>query len=105
MNLFIVNGISPYIKTFKIQNYNVNFELDSGSGVSIINNNIVKKLKCKVYQSTKRLFNYDEHEIIVLGQVLVNVEYKKHQYGKHVFYVVNENHVNICGRDLFEKIN
>ena len=102
-----INSIKPFVQDLHLgpQNLPVEFELDSGSGVSTLNKSIVRKLKLKDKPSTKMLFNYDGKRIESIGEVCVDLKYQGTDYGKHSFHIVDDDHVNLAGRDLFKKLN
>ena len=93
----------PHKEILKLNDVPIEFELDTGSGVSTISKKVVDKLRVPISQSKKKLFNYDKKEIKVYGEMKCDVTVNGKVAKGQVFYIV-DNAVNLAGRGLMKKL-
>ena len=80
-------------------------ELDTGSHLSTINANELKKLpNITVKKTAKYAKGYGNSAIKFLGETELNFRYGKY-VNKHKFYVVSKDSVSLLGRDICSKMN
>jgi hypothetical protein len=94
--------VPPVIHTVFINNKACEFEIDSGSGVSIISNAVFDKLfgaHTKLMSADKKLHRptYAGHSLHVLGKVMVTAHYNKERH-RLPLYVVAGHGPNLLGR-------
>ena len=94
----------PYMVVMEINGIPMEFELDSGSGVSTMSIKDVEKLHLSLSPKTKRLRNYGKTEIKVYGQIRCDVTFKGKVAKNQLFFVVDDN-VNLAGRVLMRNFN
>lgn len=78
-----------WFMTLKLNNCDINFKIDTGSQVDILNINTVKqiKLKLKVCKDVK-LRNFDGSDIKIVGMCDEYIQYNKAKYMAK-FYIVD----------------
>ena len=89
-------------------NFNINkelvpFEIDSGAAVSTLTREWALALELDVEPCNKRLSAYDNMKINVLGKVVTPVQYNGYSVTQ-LFYVVDSQNTNLCGKDLMDKV-
>ena len=89
--------------TLRLNNADIPYEVDSGAVVSTLNRAYVQSLGLTVHSSRKGLKAYGNNVIHVIGKVDVNVKFNDYNIS-HVFYVVDDFNVNLCGKDLMPKL-
>ena len=69
--------------SLKVNNHNLQYEVDCGAKASTINSSSVEKLNLPIQASKKGLRAYGDHAISVIGKVLAKVQYGKHKVDPH----------------------
>ena len=82
---------------------NINFEIDSGSGVSTLRKNDAIRVGATITPAARKIFGYEGNDIPILGQTNLKFSFANIHFD-HTFIVVNCNTVNLFGRDLAEKL-
>lgn len=98
------NEIKPFREVMRLNGVPLEFELDTGSGVSTISSRDVEKLQLTPLPSRKRLSTYDKVEIKVYGEIKCDVAFKNRIARDQLFFVV-DNDVNLAGRALMKELN
>ena len=93
---------SPVMITCKLNNKDINFELDSGSHVSTIQKSDAIRMGGMITPTKYKIVGYSGNEINLTGEIDLNIEYCGKSL-RHTFLVVNSGSVNLFGRDLFSK--
>ena len=79
------------------------FELDCGSGLSIITRKMLDNIKnVRVRPTSQKACDYGNNNIQFVGETLLRVSYNGRSV-YHVFVIVNDNHAALIGRDLLAK--
>ena len=92
--------VPPSAKSLKINGKRVEFELDTGSGVSIISVGTVETLfdgSVKYQVTDQKLHTFAGHSLQVLGKVTVTAQYVR-KCRKLPLYIVNGSGPNLLGR-------
>ena len=97
----IMNTNNPYSIKLAVNSKLITFEIDTGSGVSIISEETYKKHLSKVplQNSSARIRTYTNEQINVLGKIYVDVKLKREVYKKSKLLVLKGSGVNLVGRD------
>ena len=94
----------PTLLNIKLNDYDVNFEVDSGSHVSTINHNVAVMIGGQITPTFHKIISYSGNSIPLCGQISAKITFNKRTF-THVFLVVNYNSVNLFGRDLLSKFD
>lgn len=88
----------------KVNNANIKFEVDTGSFISTINEDVLGKLRnVKILRTSKRAKGYGNSIIDFAGEVNLEVKFKKRTV-THTFLIVKAQKVSLLGRDLCKKL-
>ena len=95
-------GNKPSIISCKINDFDITFEIDSGSFISTLCYEDVIKLGATINNTNCKLKAYGGSQIEVIGETNLEVNYEgvKHE---HKFIVVASSKINLFGRDLCTK--
>lgn len=87
-------------------NINVTMELDSGSGSSVISEDLYLKMfsKCNLQPSDLKMCLYNGHRITPLGYFVCKVTYSNQCHDIN-FYVIKNGGPGLLGRDFMTKFN
>ena len=80
----------------------VNFELDSGSGVSTIRQEVAHSCGATVHPTNHSIVGYSGDYVDVFGETYLNIKYNNKSFNNK-FLIVNNRRENLFGRDLFLK--
>ena len=94
----------PMTLNCKINDVEVKFEIDSGSGLSTLRYADAKRVGATVTPTQHRIVGYSGGEIHLCGEATTNFEVEDRTF-HHKFLVVNSNKINLLGRDLCRKLN
>ena len=88
-----------------INDFSIQFELDTGSFGSTINADALNKIPNVVVENTNvKAKGYSNTAVEFLGETVLSFKYKKRTI-LHKFLVVPKNYVSLIGRDLCAKLN
>ena len=90
-------------KLFALKSDEFNFNINSGAAVSTLTKEWALALKLDVEPRNKRLSAYNNMKIDVLGKVVTPVQYNGYTVTQ-LFYVVDSQNTNLCGKDLMDKV-
>lgn len=97
-----VNFVKPYVVMLEIDGKNMNFQIDTGSGISAMSVNDFNNFKIANLENNKStdlsLKAYNNTIIIHLGYLLVNVKFKNYKK-KLKLYIIKEGGPPIIGRE------
>lgn len=93
----------PVTVNCKLNNYNVSFEIDSGSHISTIKYSDALKMGVAIQSTSIQVRGYSGAPINVRGKITLNVKFNGIDTF-HSFIVVPSNFTNLLGRDLCGKL-
>ena len=102
------SGEKPYIINLKVKDKNINFEVDTGASVTLINKETYEgnwnKQQAPLKPCNTILRTYTGDDIKVLGKIEMLTEHKKNKEIVPII-VVEGSGPNLLGRDLIRKLN
>ena len=98
-----VKSVQPLMTMVKINGHDVPMEVDTGAGVTIINEDTWRKLGKPALEKGIKLRTYTKTEIRTLGKASMRIHYQDQEVMNPVV-VVPGNSANLFGRDLLLKI-
>ena len=90
----------PIKKKMKVNNKNTNFEVDTGSGITLISETTYQE-KLSTYKLTNTkiaIKAYANENLDVLGKLSITDRYKDNMFTNFPLYVISGNGVNLLGR-------
>ena len=96
----------PLKVNVKVNGIPVEFEIDTGSGLSIMSEEMYKTyfLNEQLHNDNVVIKTYSNEKLDVLGKLVITVEYNHNTYDKLYLYVIKGNGVNLIGRDWLSVI-
>ena len=84
----------------KVNNQNINFEVETGSGITLFSETTQEKRSNYSLTSTKiAIKTYANESLNVLGKFSVTVQYKENVFTNFPLYVIAGNGLNLLGRN------
>ena len=104
--MFNFHARKPLLVKLKLMTRELNFEIDTGSGISIKSETTYRNYfsDMKLLKTKVKLRTYSEEPLIVLGKFTTVVEYEGKQYNGLNLYVVKGDGVNLMGRNWLTNI-
>lgn len=103
-NLDIEERVEPYRETISVNGHNIEFEIDMGAGLTILNEETYRHIGGGILQPTKtKLYTYTRDRVGVLGKMHVQVGYRG-QTKRLALVVVKEGGPNLVGRNWLKAI-
>ena len=105
-DIFVIHSLNssnrPYTVTLGIAGTNTNFEIDTGSGVSVISEAMYKRYlrHLPLLKTNATVRTYTNEPITILGKIILDVTYLSSTYRKVPSMVLKGAGVNLLGRDL-----
>ena len=88
----------------RVNNSPVDFEVDSGAAVSVISENIARKVNAQITRTSHRVLGYSGDQIDLVGEALLPISYNNVSV-VHKFLIVTGDKNNLFGRDLFSQFH
>ena len=88
----------------RVNNIPVDFEVDSGAAVSVILENIARKVNAQITSTSHRVLGYSGGQIDLVGEALLPISYNNVSV-VHKFLIVTGDKNNLFGRDLFSRFH
>ena len=104
--MYIIISCEPIKRIIKVNNQNINFEVDTGSGITLIfETTYQEKLSNYNLTNTKiAVKTYANESLKVLGKFSVTVQYKENMLTNFPLYVIAGDGVNLLGRNWLSEI-
>lgn len=102
----LCNLRNKLLYNFMVNDKLIEFELDSGSPVALMNCSDAKKIlppKTEVYKSDLELSSFCEQQLIIVGYVYVNVKINNQNLNVRL-YIVKSNRKPLCGREWLRQL-
>uniref|UniRef100_A0A1Y1NJJ9 Retropepsins domain-containing protein n=1 Tax=Photinus pyralis TaxID=7054 RepID=A0A1Y1NJJ9_PHOPY len=98
---------TPIIANVVINGVNLNMEIDTGSGISIISEKTYQRYfnQLLILDTKIKLRSYTREEIKTLGYIKVDVDYQKRNFKDLNLYIVYNGGPPLLGRDWLSKLN
>ena len=103
--VYNIKGVDPYIIGLNLNSKPINFEIDTGAGRSILSEKTYRHSLSHIPLEKANIIlkTYSGEKLVVLGKILVRIDYNGNQLNEHL-YVVKGNGPTLLGRDLLTKI-
>ena len=88
----------------RVNNIPVDFEVDSGAAVSVISENVARKVNAQITRTSHRVLGYSGGQIDLVGEALLPISYNNVSV-VHKFLIVTGDKNNLFGRDLFSQFH
>ena len=101
-----MHHVNPLKVDMKVNNQFIKFEVDTGSGITLISESTYQK-SLSNYQLSKTnitIKTYANESLNVLGKIKVVVQYKESVFTNFPLYIVAGNGVNLLGRTWLSEI-
>ena len=101
-----MHHVNPLKVDMKVNNQFIKFEVDTGSGITLISESTYQK-NLSNYQLSKTnitIKTYANESLNVLGKIKVVVQYKESVFTNFPLYIVSGNGVNLLGRTWLSEI-
>lgn len=96
--------VEPYREQLSVNGHDLTFEIDTGAGLTILNEKTYRQIGCGKLDPAKiKLYTYTRDRVDVLGKMYVKVIYKG-QMNQLPLLVVKGEGPNLMGRDWLEAI-
>ena len=79
--------------SYRLNNYSVHFQIDSGIAVSTISKADCINAGGAIVSTSRHLIGYSDNQVLLCGETDIKVTYNNNSY-LHKFFVVNDNSVN-----------
>ncbi|XP_062401725.1 LOW QUALITY PROTEIN: uncharacterized protein K02A2.6-like [Sardina pilchardus] len=98
------NKVEPYREQLSVNGHDVTFEIDTGAGLTIVNERTYRQIGCgRLHPAKIKLYTYTKEKVDVLGKMHANVIYKG-QTKQLPLLVVRGEGPNLLGRDWLKVV-